>query len=98
MLFFREKNNQKSTENRPKIDEKSTNIVKKYQKNVTNRFLGALLYFLSLFEGLGAILGGLGARIGGSVAVLDANMAEKSDKRADKVVSVNVRHPLGEAK
>ena len=59
MLFFREKINQKSTEHRPKIDQKSTNIVKKYQKNVTNRFLGALLYFLSLFEGLGAVLGAI---------------------------------------
>ena len=61
MLFFREKINQKSTKHRPKIDQKSTNIVKKYQKNVTNRFLGALCNFLSLFEGLGAVLGAISA-------------------------------------
>ena len=59
MLFLREKINEKSTEHRPKIDQKSTNIVKKYQKNVTNRFLGALCHFLSLFEGLGAVLGAI---------------------------------------
>jgi len=57
MLFFREKINEKSTENRPKIDEKSTKIVKKYQKIVTICFLGALCHFLALLEGLGAILG-----------------------------------------
>ena len=57
MLFFREKINEKSTENRPKIDQKSTKIVKKYQKIVTICFLGALCHFLALLEGLGAVLG-----------------------------------------
>ena len=52
----------------------------------------------ALFEGLGAIFGGLGARIGGSVVLLDASMPEKSDMEAEKAVSVNVWHPLGEAK
>ena len=61
--------------------------------------LGAIMGGLGpLFEGLGAIFGGLGARIGGSVVLLDASMPEKSDKEAEKVVSVNVRHPVGEAK
>ena len=34
----------------------------------------------------------------GSVAPLDANMAEKSGKRANEVDFVNVPHPLGEEK
>ena len=51
--------------------------------------LGAIMGGLGpLFEGLGAIFGGLGARIGGSVVLLDASMPEKSDKEAEKVVSV----------
>ena len=51
-----------------------------------------------IFEGPGMHFGGLGARIEGSVALLGANMAEKSNKSSKKVVSVNVRLPLGEAK
>ena len=47
------------------------------------------------FGGLVAVLEGLGARIEGSVALLDANMAAKSTKRAKKLVWFNVRHPLG---
>ena len=50
------------------------------------------------FGGLGVVLAGLEARIEGSVALLDANMAEKSDKRAKQIVKLNVRHPLGQEK
>ena len=48
--------------------------------------------------GPGAVLEGRGALLAGSVSLLGANMAEKSNKRAKKVVSLNVRHPLGEEK
>ena len=51
---------------------------------------------------VGGSWGVLGARFGtsfkGSVALLGANMAEKSNKRARKVVSLNVPHALGEEK
>ena len=63
------------------------------------RVLGCVLGGLGRVLGdLGAVLGCLGASCGGSVALLDANMAEKSDKRAQEVVSPNVTHPLGKEK
>ena len=43
--------------------------------------------------GLGAVLGVLGAPYGVSVARLDANMAQKSDKGAKKLVSLKDAHP-----
>ena len=48
--------------------------------------------------GLGVVLGGLGRPFGGSVALLGANMAEKSDKTAKKVVWFNRWNPNLEEK
>ena len=48
--------------------------------------------------GLGVVLGGLGRPVGGSVALLGANMAEKSDKTAKKIVWVNRCNPNLEEK
>ena len=50
------------------------------------------------FGGLGAVLEGLGARIEGSVALLDANMAEKSNKSAKKLLWPDHTPTLGEEK
>ena len=47
--------------------------------------LGCVLGGLGrVLGGLGAVLGGPGSPLGGSVALLDANMAEKSNKRVKK--------------
>ena len=54
--------------------------------------------FWEVWRDLGTVLGGLGAPFGGSVALLGANMAEKTDKTAKKLVSLNVPHALGEEK
>ena len=47
---------------------------------------------------LGVVLGGLGMTFEGSVALLGANMAEKTNKTAKKLVSLNVPHALGRKK
>ena len=61
--------------------------------------LGRVLEGLGrVLTGLGAVLGGLRAPLGGSVALLYANMAEKSNKTANKLVPANDTHPLGEEK
>ena len=47
--------------------------------------LGVVLRGLwGVLGGLWGVLGGLGAPFGGSVVLLDANMAEKSNKRLEK--------------
>ena len=57
--------------------------------------LGCVLGGLGrVLGGLGAVLGGPGAPLGGSVALLDANMAEKSNKRVNKIAfSGSPSHP-----
>ena len=63
------------------------------------RVLGGLGVVLGgLLGGLGVVLGGLGRPVGESVALLGANMAEKSSKTAKQLLSLNVRHALGEEK
>ena len=44
---------------------------------------------------LGAILASLGAPFGGSAALLGANMAEESNKRAKKIDQPKLSHPIG---
>ena len=52
--------------------------------------LGCVLGGLGrVLGGLGAVLGGPGAPLGGSVALLDANMAQKSNQRGKQLVWAN---------
>ena len=61
-------------------------VVGSVLEGVLERVLGGLG---RVFAGLGAVLGGPGAPFEGSVALLGANMAEKSNKSEKKLVWVN---------